>query len=474
MAQTAAAIEIRPQPGKQELFLSSTADLTVYGGAAGGGKTFAELLDLARWVHLPAYRGVLFRRTSPQIKQEGGLWDEAQKLYSLLGARFNEQRLRAVFPSKAVIGFKHAQHEKKITDHKGLQADVIAIDQLEEFTEKQFFYLMSRNRGAAPINSYMRATANPQPGWLADFLQYWWDEATGRAIEDRSGVVRWFVRLYDRIFWRDSRAEVVSDVLEKYPETPLRDIDPKSCTFIGATIDDNPINLRNNPGYRASLLAMRSVDKERLLFGNWKIRDDEGAEFPAEYFEGVESDEWPELFDLKAMTVDPSKGATDGADPSAIVFGGTTGEGKNLIIWVDADIKVRPCPEIVEDTFAFAYEHWPSVIGFEANGFQELLAGDFEEYVEKTGFSPFDVELINNYAIKKTVRIRRIGRYLRGKKLRFRKGSKGVAILLDQLRAFPKEGNHDDGPDALEMLLTLLAKLASDEMGFHEAERVDV
>lgn len=473
MATAAPAIEIRPQAGKQELFLSSTADLTIYGGAAGGGKTFAELLDLARWVHLPAYRGVLFRRTSPQIKQEGGLWDEAQKLYRMLGARFNEQRLRAVFPSGAVIGFKHAQHEKKITDHKGLQADVIAIDQLEEFTENQFFYLMSRNRGSAPIDSYMRATANPQPGWLANFLQYWWDADSGRAIESRGGQVRWFVRLYDRLWWDDSRQAVIDAILDRHPDTPARDIKPKSCTFIGATIDDNPINLRNNPGYRASLLAMRAVDKERLLFGNWKIRDDEGAEFPAEYFEGVDAETWPDTFDLGAIAVDPSKGAEKG-DPSAIVFAGAIGEGANRRIYIDADIKRRPCPEIIEDTAAFAYEHWPNVIGFEANGFQELLAGDFEDYLAATGSMPFAVELINNYAINKIRRIRRIGSYLNRGLLRFRKGSAGVDVLLDQLRAFPKPGNHDDGPDALEMVLRLIEQMARDAMTLHDDESVDV
>ena len=73
-------VAIRPQPGPQEAFLASSADIAIYGGAAGGGKSWGLLLEGVRHVSNPEFGAVYFRRTMPQIKNEGGLWDESEKL----------------------------------------------------------------------------------------------------------------------------------------------------------------------------------------------------------------------------------------------------------------------------------------------------------------------------------------------------------------------------------------------------------
>jgi hypothetical protein len=64
---------LRPQPGPQTDFLASEADITIYGGSAGGGKTFGELLDPLQWVHVPGFGAVIFRRTTTQVRAEGGI-----------------------------------------------------------------------------------------------------------------------------------------------------------------------------------------------------------------------------------------------------------------------------------------------------------------------------------------------------------------------------------------------------------------
>jgi hypothetical protein len=77
---TGVSVRIGPQEGPQTLFLSSAADIAIYGGAAGGGKTFAELLEPLRHVGNKDFGAVIFRRTTPQITNEGALWDESLKL----------------------------------------------------------------------------------------------------------------------------------------------------------------------------------------------------------------------------------------------------------------------------------------------------------------------------------------------------------------------------------------------------------
>ena len=136
---------IRPQPGAQERFLSSVADIAIYGGAAGGGKSFALLMEPLRHIGNKHFGGVIFRRTSPQITNEVALWDEAGKLYPLV---YGEPRIGSLeyrFPIGASVSFRHLQHEDTIYDWQGAQVPFIGFDELTHFTKRQFFYMLSRN-----------------------------------------------------------------------------------------------------------------------------------------------------------------------------------------------------------------------------------------------------------------------------------------------------------------------------------------
>ena len=72
---------LRPQAGPQEKFLSTSADICIYGGAAGGGKTYSLLLSALRYKNVKGFRCTIFRKNYNQIFSQGGLWDEAQKMY---------------------------------------------------------------------------------------------------------------------------------------------------------------------------------------------------------------------------------------------------------------------------------------------------------------------------------------------------------------------------------------------------------
>ena len=268
------------QEGPQEQFLSTSADIAIYGGAAGGGKTWALLVEPLRHIHNSEFGAVIFRRTYKEIAEEGGMWDESYEIY---GGSYekgvpNQASFQWRFPSKAKVSFRHMQHRKDHLKYKGAQIALLAFDQLEDFTEEQFFYMLSRTRSTSGVKPYVRATCNPQPGWLADFLSWWIDQDTGLPILERAGKIRWMARIGEDLVWSDHRRELAD-----------RGATPKSVTFIPSTVYDNKILLEKDPTYLSNLQVLPYVDRERLLFGNWKVVEGAGKLYNRDWFEIVPS-----------------------------------------------------------------------------------------------------------------------------------------------------------------------------------------
>jgi len=280
---------IGPQKGPQTVFLSSNADIAVYGGAAGGGKTFALLMQPLRHIKNPGFGAVIFRRTNPQIVAEGGMWDQSHQLYSYIkdAKPYYGQSRQWVFRSGAKITFAHMEHEKNKQDWDSSQIPLIEFDELTSFSESMFVYMLTRNRSTCGIKPYMRAACNPDAeSWVAKWVEWWIDQDTGYPILERSGIIRWFVRDGDTMLWFADKAQAVHWLLAnrefKGAKTPQEQAEaiPKSFTFVPANLDDNKILDTINPEYRANLLAMTQVERERLLKGNWKIRPSAGLKFP--------------------------------------------------------------------------------------------------------------------------------------------------------------------------------------------------
>jgi predicted phage terminase large subunit-like protein len=267
-------VKVGPQAGPQELFLSTPADIAIYGGAAGGGKTFGLLLEPIRHSDNPGFGAVIFRREATQITNEGGLWDESMQLYPQARARPRIQpRHMWVFPLGARVSFAHLNQERDVLNWHGAQIPLICYDELTHFEKSQFFYMLSRNRSTCGVRPYVRATCNPDPdSWVAEFIAWWIDQDTGYPILERSGVIRWFARVDDVIRWADSPEELAEQYGCDFD-------DAKSVTFIAAKLTDNPALLRKDPRYGANLKALPRVERERLLGGNWKIRPAAGLYF---------------------------------------------------------------------------------------------------------------------------------------------------------------------------------------------------
>jgi len=262
---------LQPQP-VQERFLSTSADVCVFGSGAGVGKTFASIMDHIRYVNIPEYQGVIIRKSYSQIFSAGGLWDEAQKLLPLFGGVPIKTPIpRFVFPSGAQISFKHSQRSSEVDlNFQGIQADVITIDEAATgFTLREFLYISSRLRSMTTINSYIRLTCNPNPASFIRKMIDWYLLPNDCPDFSKSGVIRYYIMVNGDFIWADTRQEII----DKYDRKPL------SFTFIPAKLEDNQELLKREPGYKEKLQNLGEQDTLALLGGSWGIVDNPMALF---------------------------------------------------------------------------------------------------------------------------------------------------------------------------------------------------
>lgn len=225
---------------------------------------------------------------------------------------------------------------------------------------------------------------------------------------------------------------------------------------------------RTNPFLPSGFLSRVSSQLTPLL-----IRQEVEAEFvnvagvdwPAEYWGDwvfVPPDRFPRQCTVSALAVDPSLGKQDKAgDYSAIVLVAVCDD----LLWIKADLQRRSPQKLVADVMLACAQHQPDLVGFEANQFQELLIHEFNRVADDQFKMRYPIFQIRN-KVSKLVRIRRLGPYITRRELRIVDDLSG-RLLLQQLQEFPV-GQHDDGPDALEMAIRLILETSG---GFYADER---
>ena len=234
-----ANVVFHPNEGPQTEFLAADEKDVLYGGAAGGGKSYAMLVDPLRYAHRKAHRALILRRSMPELRE---LIDKSRELYpqAFPGCKFREVEKVWNFPSGAKIEFGFLERDADVYRYQGQAYSWIGFDEITHLpTEFGWNYLASRLRTTDPeIKTYLRCTANP--GGIG-----------------ASWVKKRYVDAYT-------------------PNESFLGGDGLTRKFIPARLTDNPY-LSEDGVYEQMLMSLPPVQRRQLLEGNWDIN--EGAAF---------------------------------------------------------------------------------------------------------------------------------------------------------------------------------------------------
>jgi len=233
----------KPNSGPQTEFLAASEREVFYGGARGGGKSYAMLIDPLRYCSKAQHRALLIRRTMPELRD---LINHSQRLYgrAFPGAKWREQEKEWRFPSGAKIEFGYAENMTDVLRYQGQSYTWIGIDELPQYPSPDIFnFLRSSLRSVDKnIPVYLRATGNP--GNIGS---------------------QWVREMFVEPAEPNKRFEIKID-------TP---VGTKSITrrFIPAKLQDNPY-LMQTDDYYIMLASLPEVQRKQFLDGDWDAYDD--------------------------------------------------------------------------------------------------------------------------------------------------------------------------------------------------------
>lgn len=218
---------------KQEMFINSQVDETLFGGAAGGGKSYGQLIDgLLYALTYEKSKQLILRRTFPEL--EKSLIRVSLELYPREVATYNSSKHTWNFKNGSLIDFAYCDNENDVYKYQSAEYDVIRFDELTHFTETMYTYLLSRIRGANPYPKMCKSSTNP------------------------GGVGHSWVKAR---FIDTGSPNVIHNTKEG------------SRIFIPSLVQDNQFLLKYDPDYVKRLDNLPEKERKALKYGDWDIFD---------------------------------------------------------------------------------------------------------------------------------------------------------------------------------------------------------
>jgi len=249
-----------PNPGPQTDFLSASEQEVLYGGAAGGGKSFAMLADPVRYFNNPLSSMLLVRRSTEELRE---LISVSKQLYprAIPGIKFMERDKTWVAPSGATLWLSYLDRDDDVQRYQGQAFNWIGFDELTQWPSPYpWNYMRSRLRTTknSGLGLYQRGTTNPGGAghqWVKKtFVDPAPHNTSFNATDMETGEV---------IAWPKGHTKEGQPLFKR--------------RFIPATLFDNPY-LADDGLYEANLLSLPEHQRKQLLEGNWDVN--EGAAFP--------------------------------------------------------------------------------------------------------------------------------------------------------------------------------------------------
>jgi hypothetical protein len=279
-----------PQRGGQELFLSTNADIVIYGGKRGGGKSWSLLADALYDCRNRHFNGIIFRN---EINDLELLEKNSYQLYDEFGIyNCSKNDMTWNFKNGGFTKFSYYAGSFKdfVTRFQGHEYAYIGIDEITQMEYEKFKYILTCNRNSHFIPNRIFGTCNPDPdSWVAKFIDGRWIGEDGFPIPENNGKIMYCFMGGDdakdvsSITWGETREEVYlqkKDLIDKLYQpyknlnisTSPQDMFVKSVTFIEGKLEENLQLLRSDRNYVANLAQQTTEQVERDLRGNWKFK----------------------------------------------------------------------------------------------------------------------------------------------------------------------------------------------------------
>jgi predicted phage terminase large subunit-like protein len=304
-----------PTPKQRAFLLMNETKEVLYGGAAGGGKSIAQLMGALQFVDIPGYSAILFRRTYADLSLPGALIDVSKQwLMPFVEAKevkWSEKEKQYTFPSGATLNFGYLESDNDCYRYQGAEFQYIGIDECTHVSPSNYRYMFSRLRKPKSLQVPLRFRATCNPGGM--YGEYYYQ--------------RFFVEGKDN-----------------------------GRIFIGAGLKDNPF--LDADAYREALQELDPIEREQLLNGNWEIKAN-GDLFDRHWFQIVPHHEIPasashvRFWDLAGT--DPKKRKSKNKREPDWTVGVKLAHHMGLY-WIEDIIRVQKKPQELEDIIRQAAE----------------------------------------------------------------------------------------------------------------------